>query len=108
MRKGDPFLFIRALEVSLVSIKSSNNVKDIYIYSYKFLNLAYGNDSTFLFKNKKSVIETFKILGEFSFFSGLMPTKEKCEKAGIGVKKVVKVALCGMKNIDLKKKNNKN
>ena len=36
-------------------------------------------------------------------FSGLKPNKEKCEVAGIGVKKGVKVALCGMKNINLKK-----
>ena len=37
-------------------------------------------------------------------FSGLKPNKEECEVAGIGVKKGVKVALCGMKNINLKKK----
>ena len=57
------------------------------------------------FKNKKSVIEDFKFLDEFSFFSRLKPNKEKCEVAGIGVKKRVKVALCGMKNTDLKNKN---
>ena len=56
-----------------------------------------------LIKNKKCVIEAFKILDEFSFFSGLKPNKEKCEVAGIGLNKGVKVALCGMKNIDLKK-----
>ena len=43
--------------------------------------------SSFFLKNKKSVKETFKILNEFSFFSGLKPNKEKCEVAGIGVMK---------------------
>ena len=61
------------------------------------------NFSGFVFKNKKSVIEAFKIIDEFSFFSGLKPNKEKYEVPGIGVKKRVKVAFYGMKNIDLKK-----
>ena len=56
-----------------------------------------------LIKNKKCVIEAFKILDEFSFFYGLKPNKEKCEVAGTGLNKGVKVELCEMKNIDLKK-----
>ena len=36
-------------------------------------------------------------------FSGLKPNKKECEVAGTCVKKGVKVALCGMKNINLKK-----
>ena len=36
-------------------------------------------------------------------FSGLKPNKKECEVAGTYVKKGVKVALCGMKNINLKK-----
>ena len=105
-RQGDPisaFLFILALEVSFVLIKSKNNIKGLDIYGLNFLYTAYADDSSFFFKNKKSVIEAFRILDKFSFFSGLMPKKERCEVAGSGVKKGVKVALCGMKNIDLKK-----
>ena len=37
------------------------------------------------------------------FFSEVKPSKENCEVACICVKKGVKVALCGMKNINLKK-----
>ena len=44
-----------------------------------------------------------KILDKFSFFSGLKQTEEKCEVTGIGIKKRIKVALCGMKNIDFQK-----
>ena len=36
-------------------------------------------------------------------FSGLKPNKKECEVAGTCVKKGVKVALCGMKYINLKK-----
>ena len=89
--------------MSFVLIKSKNNIKGLDIHGYNFLCTTYTQDS-FFFKNKKSVIEAIKILDEFSFFSGLKPNKEKCEDAGIGVKKGVQVALCGMKNIDLRKK----
>ena len=54
-------------------------------------------------KNTKYVIEAFKIVDKFSFFPGLKSNKVKCKVAGISVKKGVKVALCGLKNIDLKK-----
>ena len=65
-------------------------MKGLDIYGHNFLHTAYADDSNFFFKNKKSVIEAFKTLGEFSFFSGLKPNKEKCEVGGIGVKKRVK------------------
>ena len=106
MCQGDPifaFLFILALEVSFVLIESNNNIKGLDIYSHNFLYTAYLDESFFFFKNKKSVIEAFKFLVDFPFFSRLKPSKEKCEVAGIGVKKRVKVGLCGMKNIDLKR-----
>ena len=51
-----------------------------------FLYTAYADDSSFFFKNKKSVIEAFKTLYEFSLFSGPKPNKEKCEVGSIGVK----------------------
>ena len=53
--------------------------------------------------NRKSVIEALKIVAQFSFFSGIKPNKEKREVAGIDVKKGVKVAICGIKNIDVEK-----
>ena len=48
-------------------------------------------------------LEAFKFLAEFSFLSGLKLNKEKFEVSGICVKKGVNVAVCEMKNIDLKK-----
>ena len=97
------FLFIFALQVSFVLIKSKNNIKGLDIYGHNFLYTACTDESSFLFKNKKSVIEAFKVLHKFSVFSELKSNKEKCEVASTVVKKWIQVALCGIKNIDLKK-----
>ena len=45
-----------------------------------------------------NLLEIFK---HFSQFFGLKPNKSKCEIAGIGVLKGVKVALCGMRCVNL-------
>ena len=42
-----------------------------------------------------------KVFDQFSRFSGVKPNKLKCEVAGISILKRVKMALCGMKNINL-------
>ena len=83
------FLFLLALEVSFVLIKTNNKIKGLDIYGNNFLYTAYADDSSF-FKSKECVIEVFKILDEFSFFSGLKSNKQKCEVADIGVKKGIK------------------
>ena len=49
----------------------------------------------------KSAIEVIKRFDKFSLFSRLKINYTKCEIAGIGVKKVVKIALCGMECINL-------
>ena len=43
------------------------------------------------------------MLEVFYTASGLRPKLSKCETAGLGVLKDVKVALCALKNIDLTK-----
>ena len=59
MRLGDPvsaFLFVLALEVSFVLIKSNNRIKDLGIYGHNSLYTAYTDDSSFFFHysyNKK-------------------------------------------------------
>ena len=73
VRQGDPisaFVFILALEVSFVLIKS-NNIKGLDVYTHNFLYTAYADESSFFFKNKKSVTGLFKSLDESSFFSAL-------------------------------------
>ena len=56
----------------------------------------------YFFRNKISVMETFKLVDEFSFFLG-WSLINKCKTASIPAKKGVKVAVTGMKNIDLTK-----
>ena len=55
----------------------------------------------FLKKNTESVINLLEIFKHFSQFSGLKPNKSKCEIAGIGALKGVKVTLCGMRCVNL-------
>ena len=55
----------------------------------------------FFLKNTESVINLLEIFKHFSQFSSLKPNKSKCKIAGIGVLKGVKVALCGMRCVNL-------
>ena len=68
--------------------------------AYNFLvihsHTVYADDTTF-FRNQQ-LIKTFD---KFSLFSRLQINNAKCEIAGIGVKKGVKMTLCGMDCIDL-------
>ena len=56
----------------------------------------------FCLRNEKSATEVIKTFEKFSLYSGLKINNAKCEIAGIGVKKGVKMALCGMECIDLR------
>ena len=63
-----------------------------------FLNTAYANGTTFFLKDEKPVIEFNENL---STFFELKPNKSKCEIAGLGTPKGVKLRLCGTECIDL-------
>ena len=103
-RQGDPisaYLFIIVLEVVFRIIKETSNIKGFEIFQKKFIYTAYADDTTFFLKNTESVINLLEIFKHFSQFSGLKPNKSKCEIAGIGVLKGMKVALCGMRCVNL-------
>ena len=104
-RQGDPIsacLFILVLEIFFLCIKENKNIKGLNIFNHIFLYTAYADDTTFFLKDKESLTEVMKAFDIFSSFSGLKPNKSKCEVAGIGALKGAKMALCGMKCIDLK------
>ena len=104
-RQGDPisaYLFILVLEIVFIKIKTNKQIKGLSLFDYEFLYTAYADDTTFFITNEKSVMEVMKSFDNFSLFSGLKVNGSKCEIAGIGTKKGVKVALCGMKSINLK------
>ena len=74
-----PFLLI-VLEVVFRIIRETSHNEGFEIFQKIFVNTAYADE---IFKH-------------FSQFSGLKPNKSKCEIAGIGVLKGVKVVFCGM------------
>ena len=95
------YLFILCLEIVFSLIKANKRVKGINIFDHTYLYSAYTDDTTFFLRDKRSIKELINTFTTFSQYSGLKPNHEKCEIAGIGVLKSVKVAVCGMKCTDL-------
>ena len=89
------------LEVVFWIIKETPNIEGFEIFQKKFIFTTYADDTTLFLKNTESVINLLEIFKHFSQFSGLKPKKSKCEIAGIAVLKGVKVALCGMRCVNL-------
>ena len=103
-RQGDSisaYLFVLCLGFVLILIKANKRVKGINIFKHTYLYSAYADNTTFFLRDKRSIKELLNTFATFSKYSGLKPNHEKCEIAGIGVLKSVKVAVCGMKCIDL-------
>ena len=93
--------FPRTHEIVLILIKTNKRVKGINIFEHTSLYLDYADDTTFFSRDKRSIKELFNTFATFSKYSGLKPNHKKCEIAGSGVLKSVKVAVCDMKSIDL-------
>ena len=96
-------MFIIALDVVFQIIKETSNIEDLEIFQKKFTFSSYADDTTFFLKNIESVINLLEIFKHFSQIPSLKPNKSKCEIASIGVLKGVKVALCGMRCVNLHK-----
>ena len=73
------------------------------MFENTFLDTAYVDDSTFFLKDKNSIKELLNTINYFSSFMVLKLNLSKCEVARIGALKGVKVAICGIKCIDLTK-----
>ena len=95
------YLFIIVLQVVFRIMKEKSNIEGFEIFQKKFIFTAYTDDTTSFLQNIKSAINLLEIFKYFSQFSGLKPNKSKCEIAGIGVLKGVKVAICGMRCVNL-------
>ena len=89
------------MEVLFSLIKANPDIEGLQYFSHTFLYSAYADDNTFFLRNEKSATELIKTFDQFSLFSGLKINNAKCEIADIGVKKGVKMTLCGMDCIDL-------
>ena len=76
-------------------------VKRMNIFEHTYLYSAHADNTTFFLSDKRSIKKLINTFATFSKYSGLKPNHEKCQIAGIGVLKSGKVAVCGMKCIDL-------
>ena len=97
------FLFVHALELFFILIKSNKNFHGINIFSHDFLYTAYSDDTTFFLKSLDSVKKFLEMLNQFYMVLELRPKFSKCEIAGISSLKDANGALCGLKSLDLNK-----
>ena len=101
LTKFQVFLFLLALEILLLHIKSKPEIEEMKIFGYKYLYSAYAADTTFFLKYIISInhmVDTF-----FPYFLELKPSLTKSKIAGIYVLKGVQVAVCGIRCTDLNK-----
>ena len=91
-----PHLFILCLEILLVLIKNSSNIKRTESFEHCYLYTAYADDITFFLKDENSTVHPSEIFKLFSEFLRLKPNATKCKIAEVNVLKWVKAALCGM------------
>ena len=85
-RQSDPilaYLFILALELFFILIKSNKNIHGINIFNHDFLYTVYADDTTFFLKDLDSLKNVLEMLNQFYMVSGLRPNFSKCEIAGI-------------------------
>ena len=80
----------------------NKNTKSLNIFKHTILYITYADGTTVFLKYKESLVEVIKVFDIFSSFSSLKPNKFKCEVTGIDVQKGTKLALCGMKSVDLR------
>ena len=92
---------IQFLCILFLLVKANHNIRGVNIFQYTYLYRAYADDTTYFLKNKNSIRQLMETFSTFSQQSCLKPNYEKCEIAGIGILKSVKVAVCGMKCVDL-------
>ena len=103
-RQGDPisaYLFIIAWEVVFSLTRANPYIEGLQFFRHTFLYSAYADDTTFFLRNKKSATEVIKTFDKSFIFSGLKIDNSKSKIGDIGVKKGVKMTLCGMDCIDL-------
>ena len=103
-RQGDPiaaYLFIIALEIFFICVRSRQDIQKIKVFGTEFLLTAYADDTTFFVSDLASAKKIFDTFEMFSNFSGLKMNKSTCEICGIGILKGVETALCNIKNVNL-------
>ena len=73
-RQDDPilaYLFILALELFFILIKSNKNIHGINIFNHDFLYTAYADDTVFFLKELDSIKNVLEMLNQFYKVLGL-------------------------------------
>ena len=86
-RQGDLLsacLFVLALEVLFLQVRSSDNIEGISINEFILKLTSYADDAYYFIKNIQSLPGLFQIFRVFEEFSSLKINPEKCEACWIG------------------------
>ena len=95
------YLFALPLEIFFILIKSNKKIHGINIFNHEVLYTAYVDDTAFFLKDLDSIENFLEI--NFTIVPWFSPNLSKCEKGGIDSLKDAKLAVCGMKSLDLTK-----
>ena len=93
-----PLCFILACALLACKIRQSTNIKGIPIPvvggQVEVKIMQYADDSTILVNDERSIIETFKLIDNFSIFSGLVLNRNKTEAIWTGCWKFKRKKVC--------------
>jgi hypothetical protein len=80
-----PFLFLLAIEILAIGVRSNDNIKGLKVGNFeKKINLLADDATCFLQGDLESFQVLFDTLDKFAFFSGCKINKSKCEAIHIG------------------------
>ena len=102
-RQGDPLSLIYLYFVYkyfFTTVKNNEDMKSLNIPGHTTLYAGYADGTTFFLKKLSSIKELPNTIPLFSSLSGLKPNLSKCDVAGIGLLKRVKVTVCKIKCTD--------
>ena len=96
VRQGDPlspYLFLTAIEIMAISIRTNENIGDIKIGEDETKSLLYADDMTATLANISSVEKVIQILNDFEKCSGLKMNLSKTKAMWIGKKSSLETPL---------------
>ena len=100
VRQGDcisPMLFVLALEIFLISLRSEKNIKGIDVHGEEIKNSSFADDLTCFIQDEQSASNLFKLLDRFTSVSGLKVNVNKNEAMWLGKQKHCKDKPLGVK-----------
>ena len=92
-----PYIFITAVELLSINIRTNNNIRGINIGETEIKVLQYADDTTGVLKDDCSLRNLLDVMNSFEKMSGLKIDISKSECMGIGVSSGRKGDFCGLK-----------